>query len=239
MNIKKKIEQILATVSEASSEEAKASASEMIMDALKEAQDSWETKVTEKDKALAAAEKELESVKEKAQSTEEKLTSLSNEFEQIKLEAQAREQEQKFQDRMSEINEKYELTEADVKFVSSKAKELDDEQYSAWYEEFSTFASDKEKSKIEANKTALAAKEEEHKKALEAAAAKSSSEDIEDKKESTASVEDVEDNTEEVLENAGEKDGQSIANVQSQEEQKSLRDQYKEAFGGESLKINY
>jgi chromosome segregation ATPase len=239
MKIDKKIEQVLTLVSEASTEEAKASAVDMIKDAIGEAQEAWEKKVTEKDEALANAQGELDSLKETAQSAKEQLESLSKELEEIKLKAEASEKEQKFQNRMSEITEKYELSEAEVGIVSSKARDLDDEEYSVWYNEFSVIASAKDKEAIKTSEAEKAAKEKELQEAL--AAANSSSEETKNEEsQASAEEENVEDKTEEVLNNTGEGDEQSIANAQSPEEEtKSLTDQFKDAFGGESMKIEY
>lgn len=232
----KKIEKILAMVSGETSEANKQSAIEMIQDSIKEANDHWAAKVAEKDETLAKSQGEIDELKAGAEASSKELETISTELNQIKQQMEAAQKEQAYQNRMNELSEIFELSEAELEMVSKKAKSLEDEAYTEWFEEFSVFAEAKKKEVIEAKK-AEALEAEEKIKSLESQSREESS-DSEEVQVSEASAPEVEEEAaEEVLDNVGEEGGQSIANVQSPtEEEPSLTEKFQKAFG-DTIKV--
>jgi hypothetical protein len=135
----------------------------------------------------------------------------------------AKEAELQFNERMSALHEEFELSEADLKIVVEKIRGLNDEDYTKWYDEFSSLANDKKKSVIAERQAELDKKiEEEVAKKVEA----SKKEEKEEKKEeSTASQEEIEKN----LDDLEEKDKQAIANAS---DGNPTLDAWKTAFNG-------
>jgi hypothetical protein len=210
------------------SEEAVATVSKIINDAILEKNDSFvkEKEIFENEKAeLAKAAEdsvaEVEKLKEELGQATEKVSALEDS--QKQQEAIAR-----FDSRMSVIEDTYELDDASRKVVAGELKSLNEED--------EAFASFQEKLKVvlkHQDKDFIAKQEEEFNSKLAEAVEKR----IEELKDGSSSEEEA---VEQALENASEEE-QAVANnnAESSEEELSLKDRFKEAFSEDNLTINY
>ena len=216
-----KIEKLFALLPDNLSEANKNGIIEFIKEGIGEAQKEWEDRLTSKDTAIAEAEKTIENLKASAEEAKTQMSALSDEVKALKEEAAARAREAKFQERMAMIDDEFELSEAEKERIVKKCRDLDDDQFTDWYEDFSTFAQSKKKSVIEAAKndrdeeiSSLQAKLAE----LEKGSDKTDEEETETS-EASASTESTEGDgaraTEDALDNLTEEANQSVAQAQT------------------------
>jgi hypothetical protein len=210
------------------SEEAVATVSKIINDAILEKNQSF----VEDKEALENEKAELAKAAEESEAEAEKL---KGELEQAVEKVAALEQSQKqqeaiarFDSRMSVIEDIYELDDASRKIVASELKDLDVED--------EAFASFQEKLKVvlkHQDKDFIAKQEEDFNSKLAEAVEKR----IAELKDGSTSEEEA---VEEALENASEEE-KAVANnnAESSEEEVSLRDKFKRAFSEDNLTINY
>lgn len=216
------------TSSKKFSEEAVATVSKIINDAILEKNDSFvkekENLENEKAELAKAAEDsvaEVEKLRDELGQAIEKVTELENS--QKQQEAVAR-----FDSRMSVIEDTYELDDASRKVVAGELKDLNEED--------EAFASFQEKLKVvlkHQDKEFIAKQEEEFNSKLAEAVEKR----IAELKDGSSSEEEA---LAEALENASEEE-QAVANnnAESSEEELSLKDRFKQAFSEDNLTINY
>ena len=214
------------------SEEAVANMTKIFHDAIVEKSTQWQSEkeametenVTLQETAESQA-KELEELKVKLQSSEEG-------FETLKSEVAAAEAVENFNNRMSELDDTFELEEEDRQLVAAELKELDGEEaYAAYKEKLSILWKHKTKTFKEEQEKAIQEKiEAAVQERLGTEAGSESSE------ESQTEAEVVE----EAIENAEVQD-EALANNNgsSTEESLSIREKFAKAFSEDNVTIQY
>lgn len=227
-------ETILASSSDKFSEEAVANIVKVVSDAIREKSDIYvqEKAELENEKQEAEAAK-LES-ENKIKELEEKLTASEETLSKIQAEQEEAKRLQIFNDRMSSIDEGYELSDEDRKILASEIKDLsnEDEAFAAYNEKLQVIYKHKSKSFLEEQEKAF------NEKVLAEVEKRMSS--TAEASEATETVEEVaEDQVEEVLENVESSEDISSNNGESTEKELSLADKFKSAFTKESITIKY
>ena len=209
-------------------QEAIANITKVFHDAIIEKSDQWESDKV----ALEAQKEELVKASEESSKLIEDLkaevASVSQELEKIKTEVSAREDSDRFNDRMSEIDDMFDLEDEDRIVLASELKELASEGFEDYKEKLSIVWKHKTKAfKEEQEKIYQEKLEEEVQKRLAELSEKGT--------EVEASSEEV---TEEAIENVeAEEDSVSNNDASSAEEELSLKEKFKEAFSKENVTI--
>ena len=214
-------------------QETVASIAGVISEAIKEKSDSYveEKKSLEEEKArVAEAEEQLKtSVKE----MEEKLATAEEQLQALQAEKQEREAKAIFNSRMAELDDIYELEDADRKIIASELADLDESE--AGYEDL--------KAKLEtlmAQKTKAFIKEQQAK--MEELVSKKVAEALSNTKASAEEVvaEEQSESTEEILDNA-EVEEESVPNniAETSQQEATLSDQFKSVFNRDNVNIKY
>ena len=112
---------------------------------IKKAGEKFAEEQSVKDNAIAEVEKtkvELENQLEELKQVGEQLKA---ELEKIKIEAQAREVEETFQNRMTTLDEEFDLDDEERQVIGEQIKNLDTDSFEKWYKAFNVFAKGKNK----------------------------------------------------------------------------------------------
>ena len=211
--------------------ETVASMAQLISDAIKDKSDHYveEKKLLEEEKQrISQAEEQFKtSVKE----MEEKLASTEEKLDLLEAEKQEREAKARFNSRMTEIDEHYELDDADRKIVASEITSLEEGD-----ESFNTF-----KEKLEVMwKTKSKAYVEEHQQAIEDRIAEEVAKRLAEAE--VAPVTQESESTEQIFENAEVEDEEAALTNNSAEISKqaaTLQDQFKSVFNRDNVNIKY
>ena len=213
------------------SEEAIASITKVFHDAIVQKSEQWqndkETMEKEKEGLVKASE---EAVKE-LQELRAQFSNTSEEVEKLRTEISARETADKFNERMSELDDEFELEDEDRVVLASDLKSLEpsDEAYASYKEKLAVMWKHKTKAFQEDQQQALEAKIEEQvqKRLGELNTSEATEEGAED------IVEQAMDNTE--VEEA------AVANNDGEagESELSLREKFKQAFSKDNVTIQY
>jgi len=235
-SITMKIKDIKELIAAAASKEglSEASVQEFITSQLEQKAAEFEVAAKEKDNALKSATDkvaELESEVSKANETVAQLTERLNKVEQ---ETAARQAEQDFQTRMTAIASEFELSEKETSLVAKEIRLLDETSYAAWYEKFSVFAESKSKKSIAAAKEAQEAAIKEAQEAVKLQISKASVSETATV-ETTSAVE--KDAVIAAVEKTVETPNQSVANTTTVDTGKTLKDEWKDAFGGTNMTV--
>lgn len=221
INVKKnklmKIEK-LSDISEESLKTLSASAiSDFIEEEIQKASDDYTAKLVEKDEALSEVQEQNKSLESGHEKMSVELDSVKSDLEKLEQERQEREALEQFNNRMSTMDEDYELDDEDRKVIASDVKELDEKAFTAYCEKMSVLLRDKNKSVIAQLKAE--AKEEEKEVAEEQpeVASKASEE-----------TEEVLDNVEEISEDIP---------TTSEAAERTLFEKYQAAFGIDQFEI--
>lgn len=197
--------------------------SDFIQDEIKKAADQYEAEKTKVDEALKAAQDEHKTLAEEHEATKSDLDKIKTELESLQAEKAEREAQERFDQRMSLMDEAYELNDQDREVIASDIKDLEEEDFSAYQEKMKVLLSSKNKEALEAQRKA-----EEEAKAKEAEEADKA---IAEAKASETTEEVVE----EAVDNAEEKE-EAIANS-TQTEDDTLYNKYKSAFNMDNFDI--
>lgn len=222
-------------------EEAVASVSKVMMDAIKEKDTQWSEEKAEKEQAIAEATERHDSMIKEIEELKEKLVATESKWNELAEEQRLREAKDLFNSRMSAVTEIFELNEEDLKIIASEVSEIDssEEAFASYQEKLSVIWSHKSKAFIEEQEKLFNEKlEAEIQKRLENTEA--SANPI--KEEAKASEEvSAEESVEEVLETVEEESSASISNNNeaAATEEASLREKFNQAFSKENIKINY
>lgn len=212
------------------SEEAIANITKVFHDAIMQKNEQWqqdkENLIQEKEdlvKASEESEKEIESLKEELASVNEKIS-------ELEAESIAREEAERFAERMSELDEVFELEDEDRMILATELKEVSsDESYAEYKDKLSVVWKHKTKAFKEEQEKLISEK-------IEAEVQKRLQELSENKEEVKA----TEDQVEEVIESVqAEEADVSNNDAAAAEEELSLRDKFKQAFTKESVNIKY
>jgi len=223
------------------SEESVANIAKVVGDAIKEKSEQFEKDrlAILEDQAEAAEnekarEVEVEELKSKLNETTEKL-------EELELAQKTQADEARFNLRMENIDNEYELADEDRKALASEVSDLDetDETFQSYKEKLSVMWSHKNKETIKETEAAFQVRlEEELEKKLQGLETAQASDSAE-KTEEVQTTEEVK-TEEEILETV-EAEQVDIANNNGEtaSTEESLRDQFKKTFSKENVTINY
>jgi hypothetical protein len=232
INVKKDIKTMkiesLKDITEESLKSVSASAvSDFIEEELKKASEDYSSKLAEKDEALSELQTKNASQEEDLKKLSEELESVKSSLTDLEEQKLAKEAEERFSDRMSSMDDKYELTDEDREVIAADIKDLDKDQFDSYLSKMSVLLRHKDKEE-------LAAKAEEVKveetKAEEVKVEEAKTEEIEATNETES-----EEIVEEVLEEA-QADTQEIP-TSSEAQEPTLHDKYKAAFDVEQFEI--
>ena len=195
--------------------------SDFIAEELKKAAKQYESEKNEVEDALSAAEEKGKELTQQHEDTSKLLSETKEEVEKLKASLETlenekleRESQEKFNERMTSFDDKYELTDEDREVIAKDIKDFDEEQYETYSAKMKVLLRGKDKEVL-----AQKAQEAETEEAKASEAAEEVSEEI---------VEDAVDNAEEEKE--------AIANS-TEAGEKSVYDKYKEAFSVENFNI--
>ena len=234
-NLIKKLEEILDNKlsNKEYAEETVASLAGVISEAIREKSDQYVQEKQELDaekERIAEAEEKLKSsvaeLEQKLQETGEKLNSLEGE-------KQEREAKARFNSRMAEIDEEYQLDDEDRKIVASEVGQLDDteESFAELKQKFEVMWKSKTKAFIEEAQAELQAKiDEEVQKRIESLSEAKASESSEQ-----------EESIEDVLENAEVEDVEVATNnnAEASRQEQTLAEKFRSVFTKENVNIKY
>ena len=196
-------------ITDESLKELSASAiSNFIEEQLKEASEKFNEEKTETETALKAAKDSYEKLSTEHSDVKEQLDKLSNTIAELEKEKNDRIALDKFNERMSSLDEAYELNDEDRKVIASQIKNLDDESFESYSKDLGVLISSK-------NKELLAEKEE-----------------VVEAEEAKASVEPSETSVEEVVESAldGAEEAKEEIPVSATASDDTVYDKYRAAF---------
>ena len=240
-------------ITDESLKEVSASAiSDFIESELEKASEQYTAEKREVEDALSAAQKDLDGQKVEHEKMKEELESAKSAIEQMEAEQAERHKQEQFKERMTSLDEKYDLTEDEREVIASDIQDLDENGYAEYSKKMSVLLSNKEKreeaeasvSSEEAGAPAgcpecytfmqelnKAPNREEFEKLIAGLKTKS--------KASEDEVEAAEENTEEVVDEAIEKAELETEDVPvtSEASEPTVFDKYKEAFTVEGFDI--
>ena len=240
-------------ITDESLKEVSASAiSDFIESELEKASEQYTAEKREVEDALSAAQKDLDGQKVEHEKMKEELESAKSAIEQMEAEQAERHKQEQFKERMTSLDEKYDLTEDEREVIASDIQDLDENGYAEYSKKMSVLLSNKEKreeaeasvSSEEAGAPAgcpecytfmqelnKAPNREEFEKLIAGWKTKS--------KASEDEVEAAEENTEEVVDEAIEKAELETEDVPvtSEASEPTVFDKYKEAFTVEGFDI--
>ena len=222
-------------------EEAVASVSKVMMEAIKQKDSEWQEEKAAKEEAIAEAAKAQEALAAEVTELKEKLEASESQWNELAEEKRLREAKDLFNSRMAAITEAFELGEEDLKIVASEVSELEgaEEAFASYQEKLTVMWKHKTKAHIEEQEKAFNEKlEAELQKRIEELSTSEASSKEETQEETS---EESEEEVEEILESVEEESSASIANnnEEASAEEVSLRQKFNQAFSKENIKINY
>jgi hypothetical protein len=227
IKMKKTIENINEINDSSLNEMSASTITDFIKSELEKAADQYKLEMTEKEEALKAATEKSDTLQAEHDQLTDELTKVKDALGELEKASAEREAEEKFNQRMSVLDEKYALTDEDREVIASDIKDMDEEAFTAYQTKLSVLLSSKSKAAIaEAEAKAEEAKTEEVKEQKEAVAS-------ETPEETQAAVKEV---VEEVLENA--ETEQDEVPVSSEAQEPTVYDKYAKAFGLDQFEIN-
>lgn len=194
---------------------------------IKKASEKFAEEQSAKDSVIAETEKtkvELENQLEELKQVGEQLKA---ELEKIKIEAQARELEETFQNRMTTLDEEFDLDDEERQVIGEQIKNLDTDSFEKWYKAFNVFAKSKNK-KMMVDKKAADQKMKEEKEGCASSEKNESAEVIaseQEKKEHEAAL---------VLEKV---EAEEVALPNGAVAEDTLRQRFAKAFNSDTIKI--
>lgn len=231
-------ETIVASSSDKFSEEAVANIVKVVSDAIREKSDVYVQEKAELENQKQEAEAAKVESETKLQELEQKLTASEEALSKIQAEQEEAKKLQVFNDRMSSIDEEFELSDEDRKIIASEIKDLDieDETFATYNEKLQVIFKHKSKSFIEEQEKAF------NEKVLAEVEKRmsSTSEASEVSEVQTEVAEEAQpDQVEQVLESIESSEDISSNNGESTEKELSLAEKFKSAFTKESITIKY
>ena len=224
--MKKTIENVKEINDESLNELSASTITDFIKSELEKAADQYQEEMTEKEEALKAATDKSETLQAEHDQLTDELTKVKDALGELEKANAEREAEEKFNQRMSLLDEEYALTDEDREVIASDIKDMQEEAFTAYQNKLSVLLNSK-------SKTAIAEAEA---KAEEVAAEEAQQQEVvasEVPEETQAAVKEV---VEEVLENA--ETEQDEVPVSSEAAEPSIYDKYAKAFGLDQFEIN-
>jgi hypothetical protein len=210
------------------SEEAVATVSKIINDAILERNESFTAEKEQLEKEKAELSKAAEENAEAVKKLQEELSSATERVSELEQGQKQQEAIARFDSRMSVIEDIYELNDESRKVVANELKDLNESE-----ESFATFQEKLEVVLKHQNKEFIAKQEEE----FNAKLAEAVEQRIAELKSENSSEEEA---IEEAIDNvSAEEEVVANNNAESSEEELSLKDKFKQAFSEDNLTINY
>ncbi len=228
-NMKKTIENIKDINDESLNEMSASTITDFIKSELEKAADQYQKEMTEKEEALKAATEKSESLQAEHDQLTDELGKVKDALGELEKANAEREAEEKFNQRMSALDEEYELTDQDREVIATDIKDMDEEAFTNYQSKLSVLLSSKSKAAI----AEAQAKVEEVEKKLEEQKEQQEVVASETPEETQAAVKEV---VEEVLENA--ETEQNEVPVSSEAQEPTIYDKYAKAFGLDQFEIN-
>jgi hypothetical protein len=222
--MKKTIENVKEISDESLKELSASSITEFIKSELEKAADQYQQEMTEKEEALKAATEKSETLQAEHDQLTDELTKVKDALGELEKANAEREAEEKFNQRMSSLDEEYALTDEDREVIASDIKDMEEEAFTAYTQKLGVLLKDKSKSALA---EAAEAKKQEETVASEEETVKEAV-----ASETEAAVKEV---VEEVLDNA-ETEGDEVP-VSSEAAEPSIYDKYAKAFGLDQFDI--
>ena len=133
-------------ITDESLKEVSASAiSDFIESELEKASEQYTAEKREVEDALSAAQKDLDGQKVEHEKMKEELESAKSAIEQMEAEQAERHKQEQFKERMTSLDEKYDLTEDEREVIASDIQDLDENGYAEYSKKMSVLLSNKEK----------------------------------------------------------------------------------------------
>ena len=223
--MKKTIENINEINDSSLNEMSASTITDFIKSELEKAADQYQQEMTEKEEALKAATEKSETLQAEHDQLTDELGKVKDALGELEKANTEREAEEKFNQRMSVLDEEYALNDEDREVIATDVKDLDDEGFEAYQKKMSTLIRHKNKELLAEEKEAAEATELAETKETPAVAEEASaSEETNAKDESSESEEAVE----EALENA-EAEASTVP-VSTPAEEPTVHDKFRKAF---------
>ena len=203
------------------------SVSDFIESELKQASQKFAAEKVELQDAVQAATEKNESLEKEHQSMKEEFDKVKATLEELEAEKLERAKIEKFNERMSLLDNDYVLEDKEREVIASDIKEMDDEQFSAYADKLSVLLSSK-------SKEAIAEKEE------EAVASEAKTEKVVEEAEAASETADSEPTSEEqVVEEAIDQAAKAEEEipVTTAADEPTIQDKYKDAFSIDNFDI--
>ena len=210
-----KIESIKDITDESLKETSASAVADSIESELKKASEKFAEEKNAYEKQLEEAKENGETLSKEQEALTEKLTSVEKSLAELKQEKQERETQQRFNERMSALDEEYELNDEDREVIASDVKDMDNEDFETYSKKLSVLLKEK-------NKEVLAKKEAEEKQKAETQKEEVKASEATEEKEDAATIESA-------VEEAQQEDEEDIPNSTSAVEE-TLTEKYKKAF---------
>ena len=195
---------------------------------IKKASEKFLEEKKQKEDAIAEIEQAKTALEQKLSEVSELSSKLQSELDQIKEQAAAKEKEESFQNRMTTLDEEFELSDEEREVIGSQIKDLDQDGFEKWYNAFNVFAKGKSK------KFMAEMKEKADKEAADKAAKASAEKEIVEANE-VVEKEKLEKEAAEALEQAKANESALPNNGASSSE--TLREKFAKAFNSETIKV--
>jgi hypothetical protein len=201
----------------------------------------WKKKVDEKETAASTLSAEIATVKAELETIKTEKDDLGKKLSDLESAALAKEADEAFQNRMTLIDDKFELSDEDRQFVVEEVKACASaEDFDKWMNKFSVLAKEKSKEVIAAKAKEL---EDLRKNISVVKASEEGETKTEVKTEEVKTEEKVAEKTEEkVAEKVAEVISEAKVKTEipnSQAAQESLKDRMAKAFSGDNVKVSY
>jgi hypothetical protein len=218
-------------------EEAVASVSKVMMEAIKEKDEQWQTAKHEKENAIAEAKERHEALSTEVDELKEKLVATEQRLEELAEEKRLRHAKDLFNSRMGAVTEAFDLTEEDLKIVAGDLSEIgaEDEAFASYQEKIQVIWAHKTKAHLAEQEQAFQEKLNEAVEAKIAELAESHASSEEPSKEESEEI------IEDLLENVEEESSATLTNNNeaASAEEVSLREKFHKAFSTENINIKY
>jgi hypothetical protein len=211
-----KIESI-KDITDESLEVSASAVADFIESELKKASEDYSEEKAAYEKQLDEAKVTAETLTKEHEALNEKFVSVEKSLAKLEQEKQERETQQRFNERMSALDEEYALTDEDREVIASDIKDMDNKDFETYSKKLSVLLSEKNKEVI--------AKKEAEKQEQEVKAS-----EVVEEKEDAKSIENV-------VEEAQQEDAEEIPNSTTAEEG-TLSEKYKKAFSIDQFDID-
>ena len=224
MNIK--IDNMKDINDESLKELSASSITDFIQSELEKASEQYKKEMTEAEEALNAANEKAETLQTEQEKIDKELAEVKSNLAELEKANAERAAEERFNQRMSLMDDTYELSDEDREVLAKDIKDMEEETFSNYQEKLSILLKEK-------NKEVLREKAEAEAKAVEDAAVEVAETEV--KEEANASTEEATEVLDQAVENA---EGENLEVPEAAEaEEPTLYDKYAKAFAPDQFEI--